>query len=31
MIAAGRRPDLALELHNDGNGRLSPARSKAPK
>ena len=27
MVAAGRCPDLALELHNDGYGRLSPARS----
>ena len=26
MTAAGRRPDLALELHNDGNGKLHPAR-----
>jgi hypothetical protein len=26
MIRAGRRPDLALELHNDGSGQLHPAR-----
>ncbi len=30
MVAAGRCPDLALELHNDGYGRLSPARSTLP-
>ena len=27
QIKAGRRPALALELHNDGNGKLHPARS----
>jgi hypothetical protein len=27
MIKAGRRPSLALELHNDGNGMLHPARA----
>ena len=26
MIEAGRAPDLALELHNDGNGRLHISR-----
>jgi predicted amidohydrolase len=31
MIAAGRRPDLALDLHNDGYGRLSPARPASPQ
>jgi hypothetical protein len=27
MVKAGRRPRLALELHNDGNGMLHPARA----
>jgi hypothetical protein len=27
MIQAGRRPGLALELHNDGHGQLHPARA----
>ena len=27
MIQAGRRPGLALELHNDGHGLLHPARA----
>ena len=26
QIAAGRKPDLALELHNDGNGKLHISR-----
>jgi hypothetical protein len=26
MVRAGRRPDLALELHNDGNGKLHQPR-----
>jgi Zinc carboxypeptidase len=26
MIAAGQKPDLALELHNDGNGKLHISR-----
>jgi Zinc carboxypeptidase len=30
MIADGRRPDLALELHNDGSGNLHPARPPGP-
>jgi hypothetical protein len=30
MIETGRRPHLALELHNDGNGKLHPARSPGP-
>jgi hypothetical protein len=30
MIASGRRPDLALELHNDGSGKLHPARPRPP-
>ncbi len=30
MIAAGRKPDLALELHNDGNGQLHLARRPGP-
>jgi hypothetical protein len=30
MIETGRRPHLALELHNDGNGKLHPARPPAP-
>jgi hypothetical protein len=30
MIATGRRPHLALELHNDGNGKLHPARPPSP-
>ena len=29
MIAAGRRPHLALELHNDGNGQLHISRPPA--
>ena len=29
MIKNGRRPDLALELHNDGHGNLHPARPPA--
>jgi hypothetical protein len=29
-IAAGRRPHLALELHNDGNGRLHISRPPVP-
>ena len=30
-IAAGRRPHLALELHNDGNGRLHVSRPPVPE
>lgn len=30
MIAAGRKPDLALELHNDGSGRLHISRPPVP-
>ena len=30
-IAAGRRPHLALELHNDGNGRLHVSRPPVPQ
>jgi zinc carboxypeptidase len=30
MIGSGRRPDLALELHNDGSGKLHPARPPLP-
>lgn len=30
MIAAGRRPHLALELHNDGSGRLHISRPPSP-
>jgi Zinc carboxypeptidase len=30
MIETCRRPDLALELHNDGNGKLHPARPAKP-
>lgn len=29
-IAAGRKPDLALELHNDGGGSLHLARTPGP-
>lgn len=29
-IAAGKKPDLALELHNDGNGRLHISRPPVP-
>ena len=29
-IAAGRKPQLALELHNDGNGRLHISRPPVP-
>jgi hypothetical protein len=29
-IAAGRKPHLALELHNDGNGRLHISRPPVP-
>ena len=31
MIAAGRKPHLALELHNDGNGRLHVSRPPVPQ
>jgi hypothetical protein len=31
MIAAGRRPHLALELHNDGSGRLHISRPPVPQ
>jgi hypothetical protein len=31
MIAAGRRPHLALELHNDGSGRLHISRPSVPQ
>ena len=30
MIAAGRKPDLALELHNDGNGKFHISRPPVP-
>jgi hypothetical protein len=30
MIAAGRRPHLAIELHNDGGGRLHISRPPVP-
>jgi hypothetical protein len=30
-IAAGRRPHLAMELHNDGNGRLHISRPPVPQ
>jgi hypothetical protein len=30
MIAAGRKPDLAIELHNDGSGRLHISRPPVP-
>lgn len=30
-IAAGRKPDLAMELHNDGNGRLHISRPPVPR
>jgi hypothetical protein len=30
MIAAGQKPHLALELHNDGNGRLHISRPPVP-
>jgi hypothetical protein len=29
-IAAGRKPNLAMELHNDGNGRLHISRTPVP-
>ena len=31
MIAAGRRPHLAVELHNDGSGRLHISRPPVPQ
>ena len=31
MIAAGRKPHLALELHNDGNGLLHISRPPVPQ
>jgi hypothetical protein len=31
MITAGRRPHLALELHNDGSGRLHISRPPVPQ
>lgn len=31
MIAAGRKPHLALELHNDGGGRLHLTRTPVPE
>jgi Zinc carboxypeptidase len=31
MIAAGRRPQLAMELHNDGSGRLHISRPPVPQ
>jgi hypothetical protein len=31
MIAGGRRPHLAIELHNDGNGRLHISRPPIPQ
>lgn len=31
MIAAGRRPHLAIELHNDGNGFLHISRPPVPQ
>jgi hypothetical protein len=30
MIAEGRKPDLAIELHNDGGGRLHISRPPVP-
>jgi hypothetical protein len=30
-IKSGRKPDLALELHNDGNGRLHISRPPVPR
>ena len=30
-IASGRKPDLALELHNDGSGRLHISRPPVPE
>jgi hypothetical protein len=30
MIRAGQKPDLDLELHNDGNGQLHLSRSQVP-
>jgi hypothetical protein len=30
-VAAGRKPHLALELHNDGNGRLHISRPPVPQ
>ncbi len=30
-IAAGQKPDLALELHNDGNGKLHISRPPIPE
>jgi hypothetical protein len=30
-IASGRKPHLALELHNDGNGRLHISRPPVPQ
>ncbi|HUS37449.1 MAG TPA: M14 family zinc carboxypeptidase [Verrucomicrobiae bacterium] len=30
MIAAGKKPDLAIELHNDGNGKLHVSRPPVP-
>jgi hypothetical protein len=31
MIAAGKRPDLAMELHNDGSGLLHVSRPAVPQ
>ncbi len=31
MIHAGRAPQLALEMHNDGNGQLHLSRAETPK
>ena len=31
MIEAGRKPHLAIELHNDGNGRLHISRPPVPQ
>ncbi len=31
MIAAGRKPHLAMELHNDGSGRLHISRPPVPQ
>ncbi|MBI5685159.1 MAG: succinylglutamate desuccinylase/aspartoacylase family protein [Verrucomicrobia bacterium] len=31
MVAAGRRPDLAMELHNDGSGMLHISRPAVPQ
>jgi hypothetical protein len=31
MIEQGRTPDLAIELHNDGNGKLHISRPPIPK